>query len=169
MTQQTQSTRSEKIGKLLLPMLFILILVGMFAVMVDMVTRSIAANQAHEDAGQATVYLNNDGVRDFVTQYFTEYDAAEMIPIIECESHFKHFEEDGSVLKNRQGSSAIGVAQIMSSLHPDPQVLKRYNSRNLTSFGVEDFDITTLTGNLSYALVLYKTRGTSDWECSGLI
>ncbi len=168
-SNQTQSTRSERAGKLLLPVLFLLILLGMLAVLVDMVSRSLEARQAHESAQEAAVYVSNDGLQEFVTEFFTQYDAAEMIPIIACESRFRHFEEDGSVLKNMQGSSATGIAQILTSVHPDPQVLKRYNRRNLTNFTAEDFDVTTLTDNLSYALVLYKTNGTRDWECAKLI
>jgi hypothetical protein len=38
--------------------------------------------------------------------------------------------------------------------------------KNNTDLSVSDFDITTLKGNLDYALVLYKVRGTKDWECA---
>lgn len=164
--KQTQSIRSEGVRKFVIPSVFLLMLLMMLAVFVDMVNHSIAARQAQEAAQQAVEYLTNDGLEEFVIQYFTKYGAAEMIPIIECESHFRHFGDDGSVLKNRQGSSATGIAQIMASVHPDPQVIKRYNRRNYTNYRVEDFDITTLTGNLWYALILYKTNGTRDWECS---
>lgn len=152
-----------------MPILLLLIPLGMLLVLGDMVNRSMIARQAHEDVEQARVYLTNDGLQEFVTDFFTEYDAAEMIPIIACESEFKHFNDDGTVLKNRQGSNAMGIAQIMSSVHPDPQVIKKYNRRNLTNFKAEDFDIATLEGNIWYALVLYKTRGVKDWECAKLI
>lgn len=134
-----------------------------------MVSRSLTARQAHESAEQAVVYVTNDGLQQFITDFFTEYDAEEMIPIIACESEFKHFNDDGTVLKNRQGSSATGISQILASVHPDPQVIAKYNRRNHTHFKVEDFDISSLTGNVWYALVLYKTRGTKDWECSKFI
>lgn len=147
---------------MILPLCFLVVLF-------DMVSRSIIAREIPETAQQATVYLTNDGLQQFVTDFFTKYDAEEMIPIIACESRFRHFDDDGSVLKNTQGSSATGIAQIMASVHPDPQVIKRYNRRNHTSFKVEDFDISTLTGNLWYALVLYETRGVRDWECSKFI
>lgn len=29
-----------------------------------------------------------------------------------------------------------------------------------------DFDITTVKGNVGYALVLYTVHGVRDWECS---
>lgn len=111
----------------------------------------------------------NQGIKEQVIDYLTINGAEELIPIIGCESEFKHFNEDGTVLKNRQGSSATGVAQIMASVHPDPHVIKKYNRRHNTDWEVNDFDINSLGGNIWYALVLYKTRGVRDWECAGLI
>lgn len=107
-----------------------------------------------------------DSFEKYVTEYFTRNGAEELIPIIECESEFKHYDESGEVLKNRLGSSATGVAQIMASVHPDPNVIKRYNKRNNAKLAVEDFDITTLSGNVGYALILYRVRGVKDWECA---
>ena len=89
-----------------------------------------------------------------------------MINIIKCESKFKHFEEDGTPLKNTKGSSAIGVAQILASQHPDIKIIERYNRKFNTNLTIEDLDITTLNGNIGYALVLYEVRGTRDWECA---
>jgi hypothetical protein len=156
-------------GKLFLPTMLLLLPVCFLIVLVDMFNRSMIARQAHETAEQATMYLSNDGLQQFVTDFFTQYDAAAMVPIIECESHFKHFNDDGTVLINKQGSSATGIAQILTSVHPDPHVIAKYNRRNHTNYAIEDFDILTLSGNVGYALVLYKTRGTKDWECSTLI
>lgn len=167
--KQRQYTRSERFGQSFLPALLLLLPLCFLIVLVDMVSRSIMAERAHDAAQEAAVYLTNDGLEQFITDFFTEYDAVEMVPIIACESEFKHFEDDGSVLKNRQGSSATGIAQILASVHPDPHVIAKYNRRNHTNFKVEDFDITTLTGNVWYALVLYETRGTRDWECAKYI
>lgn len=165
-SKQKQDTRSNKVGQIVPPVVFLLLSLCLLVVLGDMISRTVDAREARKVADQATVYLSNDGLQQFVTEYFIKYDAAEMIPIIECESHFRHFDEDGTVLKNQQGSSAIGIAQILSSVHPDQQVISKYNRRNLTNFTVGDFDISSLSGNISYALVLYKTRGTRDWECS---
>jgi len=111
------------------------------------------------------VNLNSE-IEHKVISYFEANNAAEMIPIIKCESRFRHYDTQGNPLQNTSGSSAIGVAQIMSSLHPDPKVLKRYNLKNDTDHTIEDFDVTTFEGNIEYALVLYKTNGTRDWECA---
>ena len=110
----------------------------------------------------------NIGVRPIVEEFLAANDAERLLSIIECESNFKHFSPDGSVLQNRAGSSAIGVAQILSSMHPDPKLIKRYNRKMNTNLKIEDLDITTLKGNLGYALILYELRGVRDWECSKL-
>lgn len=108
----------------------------------------------------------NFHVKMLTKQFFEDNNAAEMIPILRCESHFRHFEPDGTPLTNKEGSSAIGVAQILTSKHPDPTVLAQYNRVFDMDMNVDDFDLTTLEGNLGYALILYKVRGTEDWECS---
>lgn len=108
----------------------------------------------------------NFGVKNRVVEFLTANDAEELIPIIKCESRFRHFEKDGTPLKNRAGSSAIGVAQILSSAHPDPKIIYRYNKRFNMEMSIEDFDVNTFEGNIGYALVLYKVRGTRDWECA---
>lgn len=108
----------------------------------------------------------NFHVKTLVTQFFEDNNAAEMIPIIRCESGFRQFDDDGAPLQNHEGSSALGVAQIMASKHPDPKIIYRYNKRNDTDFTIDDFDITTLEGNMGYALILYKMNGVKDWECS---
>ena len=164
-TQRRLNRRAADRG-VVLPLALLLLPLCIIFVMVDLVSRSVTAQHAHESAQLATSYLTNDGLQQFVTDFFTEYDAVEMIPIIACESEFKQYNDDGTVLKNKQGSSATGISQIMASVHPDPQVITKYNRRNHTHFTVADFDINTISGNLWYALVLYKVRGTRDWECA---
>ena len=107
----------------------------------------------------------NFSIKTRTIQFLEDNNAERLIPIIKCESQFRHYEPDGEVLKNTEGSSAIGVAQILSSMHPDPKIIYRYNKRNNLDLTVEDFDLTTFEGNIGYALVLYKVRGVQDWEC----
>lgn len=108
----------------------------------------------------------NFGIKNQVVEFFEANNAPEMVPIIRCESQFKHYSDDGTILQNKSGSSAIGVAQIMSSVHPDPKIIKRYNKLFDMDLTINDFNVETLEGNLGYALVLYKVNGTKDWECS---
>ncbi len=128
----------------------------------------VAAYQERLNAPIVMELDPNLGIKPYIEEFLTNNNATALLPIIACESGFKHFEKDGSVLKNKEGSSAIGIAQILASKHPDPKVLDRYNKRNNTDFTLADFDITTVQGNIGYALVLYQVRGTRDWECAKL-
>lgn len=76
-----------------------------------------------------------------------------LIKIAHCESRFRQYDENGKVLYNEQGSSAVGVMQIMSSIH----------SSAASRLG---FDITTVEGNLGYARHLYNQEGTRPWNAS---
>ena len=80
-------------------------------------------------------------------------DVPVLIQIAKCESRFRQYDENGNLLYNEQGSSAVGVMQIMSSIHSD-------DARRL------GFDIRTLEGNLGYARHLYEHQGTSPWNAS---
>jgi hypothetical protein len=88
-------------------------------------------------------------VEEYVRDYFA--DAPVMIEIAKCESRFRQFTKDGQVLKNGEGSSAVGIFQIMSSIHDS------YADK----LGL---DIYTMQGNAAYARYLYSTQGTKPWE-----
>jgi hypothetical protein len=90
-----------------------------------------------------------------VEQYIrTQFaDAPIMVDIARCESRFRQKSVDGSVLKNPH-SSAMGVFQIMASIHAKPA---------LTNLGL---NIYSLEGNAAYARYLYERQGTSPWNDS---
>ncbi|HEY6020773.1 MAG TPA: hypothetical protein VIY48_13020 [Candidatus Paceibacterota bacterium] len=90
-------------------------------------------------------------VRQYVESQFA--DTPVMIKIASCESQFRQFDTDGDVLQNPH-STAIGVFQIMASIHKD------LADQNL------GLDITTLEGNVAYAKALYKDQGTTPWNAS---
>jgi len=90
-------------------------------------------------------------VKEYVDNYFK--DEPVMITIADCESHFTQYGSDGDVLKN-PASSAVGVFQIMSSIHA---------SMADEELGI---DIDTLQGNVAYAQYLYQTEGTAPWAAS---
>ncbi len=89
-------------------------------------------------------------VQQYVQTYFA--DEPVMIAIAGCESKFRQYDTDGSILKNPH-SSAIGVFQIMSSSH----------SATAASLGL---DIYTTQGNAAYAQYLYDKLGTAPWASS---
>lgn len=84
-----------------------------------------------------------------VREYFA--DIPVMVEIARCESAYRQYEDDGLPLKNREGSSAIGIMQIMASIH----------EAEAQKIG---YDIRTLYGNLAYARYLYEQSGTKPWE-----
>lgn len=90
-------------------------------------------------------------VRGEVEQYFA--DVPVLAEIARCESEYRHWDVDGSVLKNKQGSSATGVMQIMASVHE--------KTANVLGYDLED-----LHGNMAYARHLYEEQGTTPWNAS---
>jgi hypothetical protein len=103
-------------------------------------------------AAQSAVMPASQSVEEYVREYFK--DEPVMIDIARCESRFRQLDSNGQVLRNEQGSSAIGVFQIMASIHADAA------DRNL---GLNIYD---LQGNAAYARYLYDTYGTSPWNAS---
>jgi hypothetical protein len=93
---------------------------------------------------------NPETMREYVQEYFK--DTPILAAIAECESHMRQFGKDGEVIKNPK-STAIGVMQIMSSLHIE----------TAEELGL---DITTTEGNLAYAQYLYDKQGTKPWNSS---
>lgn len=89
-------------------------------------------------------------VEDAVREYFK--DAPIMVEIARCESHFRQYDRQGNVLKNPT-SSAIGIFQIMSSIHKDTASYK-------------GMDIRSADGNLEYARYLFEREGTRPWLSS---
>ncbi|HVV39166.1 MAG TPA: hypothetical protein VHD31_02465 [Candidatus Paceibacterota bacterium] len=90
-------------------------------------------------------------VEEYVRSYFS--DTPILAEIASCESQFRQFGKDGQVVRNPT-SSAVGLFQIMSSIH--------------SSFADEKLglDINTLQGNAAYARYLYQKEGTKPWNAS---
>ncbi len=86
-----------------------------------------------------------------VRAYFA--DVPVMIQIARCESHFRHYLADGTVLRGRVDGADTGVMQIN----------KRYHQKAATAMGLNLDDI---HGNMAYARHLYETQGTRPWNAS---
>lgn len=75
-----------------------------------------------------------------------------LVAVAQCESGFRQFNDDGSLLVNpAPDSSATRIFQILHITH-GPHAL---------SMGM---DITTPEGNMDYAEYLYNQNGLRDWE-----
>lgn len=89
-------------------------------------------------------------VQEYVKTYFA--DEPVMYAIAGCESHYRQYDSNGSVLRNAH-SSAVGIFQIMDSVHADVAA----------NLGI---DIYTMQGNAAYAKFLYDNEGTAPWLAS---
>jgi hypothetical protein len=93
----------------------------------------------------------NAGVEDKVRSGFSDVPA--MIGIAKCESGFRQFNANGSVL--RASGRYIGIFQIDETIH-----VPRAKSMA--------YDIYTVDGNIAYARYLYSVSGTNPWKgCLG--
>ncbi len=86
-----------------------------------------------------------------VRAYFE--DIPVMIQIARCESGYRHYLADGSILRGRVDSADTGVMQIN----------KRFHSKAAIAMGL---DLDDIYGNMAYARHLYETQGTRPWGAS---
>jgi hypothetical protein len=76
-----------------------------------------------------------------------------MAEISRCESHFRQYEKDGSVLRGRVNNMDVGLFQINEYYH-----LER--SKKL------GYDIYSVEGNMAYARRLFNEEGPTPWSSS---
>lgn len=111
-------------------------------------TASTAGNTA--TTTQVAV-IDRMAVKDYIK---TEYaDTPILIAIAECESNFRQFNPDGTVVRGKVDSHDVGVMQINETYWLD-------KSKSLGD------DIYTAEGNAAYAKYLYAKQGTDPWNSS---
>ena len=97
-------------------------------------------------------------VEEEVKEYFA--DIPIMAEIAKCESSFRHYLDDGTVLRGRVNPKDVGVMQINTYYHGE-------QAENL------GLDLLDLKENMEYARHLYNKRGTRDWfwseHCWGVV
>ena len=86
-----------------------------------------------------------------VRSYF--HDIPIMIDVARCESTFRHYLEDGSVLQGRVDPRDTGVMQINKYYHES------------TAVGM-DLDLENIYDNMEYARYLYEKQGVQPWSAS---
>ena len=101
--------------------------------------------------------LNTRVVNDTLTteeqvrKFFLE--APEMIEVARCESHFRHHDQNGQVLRGMANGYDVGVMQIN----------EMYHGKRALELGI---DIYNIEGNLEYAMYLYQKSGLDPWRAS---
>ena len=88
-------------------------------------------------------------VEETVREYFA--DIPVLVEIARCESEFRQFNHDGSVLRGGQGGGMIGIFQFYEAVHANAS----------KALGL---DLHTIEGNLAYAKHLYDALGTTPWN-----
>lgn len=92
--------------------------------------------------------LSPTTIKSMVEKYFK--DAPDMVSIAQCESGFRQFDSDGTVLRGGYGDEMIGVYQIDETVHRDTALSMGY-------------DIDSFLGNILYARYLYVQDGVNPW------
>jgi hypothetical protein len=90
-------------------------------------------------------------IEEKVRTYFK--DTPILAEIAFCESSFKHYDQEGEVVRGKVDSRDVGLMQIN----------ERYHLEKATELG---FDIYSIAGNLAYAEWLYERQGTAPWKAS---
>lgn len=76
-----------------------------------------------------------------------------MAEVLKCESRFRQFNADGTVMRGIANNKDVGLAQVNEFYH-----LKRAKKLG--------YNIHTVEGNLAYAKLLYQEEGTDPWISS---
>ena len=90
-------------------------------------------------------------VESYVRDYFQ--DVPILVHVAKCESRFRHFNKEHTVIRGEQNSQDVGVMQINEKYHLDRSVKLGYN-------------IYSIEGNMAYARRLYEKEGTAPWASS---
>lgn len=90
-------------------------------------------------------------IETLVRAYFAQ--APEMPEIARCESEFRQYDTDGSVLRGGFNKDMLGVFQFYEAVHAEGAAALGH-------------DLATLKGNLAYAKHVYEEQGTTPWNSS---
>jgi len=90
-------------------------------------------------------------MEELVRDYYSETPI--LVEIARCESHFRHYDKNGDVMRGTTNTKDVGVMQINEAYHSD----------KAETLGL---DIYSLDGNLEYAKYLYEKEGTKPWRSS---
>jgi hypothetical protein len=94
---------------------------------------------------------NQKEIEAFLRKEFA--DTPILVEIARCESTFRHFDDEGKVVRGRIDKRDTGVMQINLYYHGD--TAKKLN-----------IDLYSLDGNVAYAKYLYGKYGSQPWSAS---
>ena len=103
------------------------------------------------ERAQSSTFAPSPTVEEYVQLYFA--DTPILTAIAECESHFRHYDAYGNVIRGVENPRDVGVMQINEYFH-----LETANELGMNVYSLE--------GNVSYARYLYEREGTTPWKAS---
>jgi len=115
----------------------------------------LADTAALKTVEESTIVIETTNPADSLEAYVKEYflDTPILADIARCESRFRHFIDEGEVIRGEIDSDDIGVMQINL----------RYHQEDAEELG---FNVFSLSGNLEYAKYLYEKQGVKPWKAS---
>jgi len=106
----------------------------------------------------------NAGLEIMTRHKLAAADAEALIAIVNCESGFRQYDQNGNLLRNQTVKDVVGIMQLHSRFHPAPEVIAAFNRRHGTTYSVGDFNIKNPEGNVDYGIILFKVQGLRPWS-----
>ncbi len=103
------------------------------------------------DIKEKAQILTPDAVKKILQDYFS--DIPVMVNVAFCESSYKQFNDDGTIMRGWATPADVGVMQINEG----------YHGARAKAAGI---DLYTIEGNMKYARMLYNESGTQPWSAS---
>ncbi len=103
------------------------------------------------NATAAVVMPQSQTVESYVRAYFA--DEPLLADIAGCESHFRQYNSNGTVLRGEQVYEDVGLMQINET----------YHKSTADKLGL---DLNTMQGNVAYGRYLYDKEGSAPWNSS---
>lgn len=94
---------------------------------------------------------DNEGLKKKAQEIFANDPI--LVDIARCESHFRQYDKDGSVLRGKVNKSDVGIMQVN----------QYYHGERAEKLG---YDLMTPEGNMAYAKYLYEKEGAQPWISS---
>lgn len=110
-----------------------------------------ADDQIEAKATTTSSFIDSKEVEAYIRKEFA--DTPILVDIARCESTFRQFHNDGTVVRGRVNKSDVGVMQINLAYHAD----------TAKKMGL---DLYTVEGNAAYGKYLYDKYGSQPWSAS---
>lgn len=120
-----------------------------YLVPADITAEDVAVTEISDEQNRS--FTDSKTIEAYLRKEFA--DTPVLVDIARCESTFRQFHKDGTVVRGRVDSDDVGVMQINTRYHGD--LAKKMK-----------IDLNTVEGNVTYAKYLYSKFGLKPWSAS---